>query len=201
MVLPPARSILLRSRSPRSRNPSDPLIADLIAEPRENSNKARIIQKDLDKHGTTPGCPRCSEIDVGNRLSKGTHSEACRHSFYDLFKSSDDSKWARAAYGLQRRISHRRDLYQPEHFPSSPVDLNQADMEPPPAKNPRRAGDNDHGPDADDEDDDDDLREPDPKRVRLDEGEELDSGYDPENAELFFDGEDDDVEQLSHPID
>ena len=81
------------------------------------------------------------------------------------------------------------------------MDLDQADTEPPLAKKPRHTGGNDHESDADDEDDDGDLQEPDRRRSRLDGGDELDSGYESDVAELFFDGEDDDAEQLSLLID
>ena len=54
--------------------------------------KVRITQKDIDKHGTTPGCSRCADLDLGNRLSTKTYSEACRQRFYNLFKASDDAK-------------------------------------------------------------------------------------------------------------
>ena len=81
-------------------DPAPRRVAPATRERREEvlRREVRITQKDIDKHGTTPGCSRCADLDLGNRLSKRTHSDACRQRFYDLFKASDDAKWARAAH-------------------------------------------------------------------------------------------------------
>lgn len=74
--------------------------------------RVRITRKDLDKYGTTPGCPRCADLDYGNHRTKKAHDEACRKRFYDLFKAADNAKWSQAAHDLQRRISRGGDLSQ-----------------------------------------------------------------------------------------
>ena len=76
------------------------------------------------------------------------------------------------------------------------MDLDQADVEPPPSKKPRRSN-AEHDSDADDEDD---IEESQPKRVRFDEGpESFDYGHDSEAKDLFA-PEDDEAESISHFI-
>ena len=62
------------ARSPDQEAPPPPPPAARDSGPR----RMRITRKDLNNYGTTPGCPRCAEIDFGNHLTKVAHSEACR---------------------------------------------------------------------------------------------------------------------------
>ena len=158
--------------------------------PAQGPRRVRITQRDLDNHETTPGCPRCADIDYGNHLSKKAHSEECRNRFYEIFKAKNDAKWARAAQDLQRRISRGGDLYHPDHFPQPSVDVSAADMDTPPAKKPRC---DTTGSKNGDEDDDEEPNEPDAKRVRLNGGDDEDED---DVAEIFGDFGDD--EHASH---
>ena len=156
------------------------------APPEYNGPKrVRITQRDLDKHQTTPGCPRCADLDYGNLLTKKAHNEECRDRFYKIFKAKNDAKWARAAQDLQRRISRGGDLYQPDHFPQPSVDVEAAteDLDPPPAKKLRREATGSDGGD----DDDEEPNEPDAKRVRLNGGDDEDED---DVAEIFGDFDD-----------
>ena len=74
--------------------------------PAQGPRRVRITQRDLDNHETTPGCPRCVDIDYGNHLSKKAHSEECRNRFYAIFKAKNDAKWATST----KDISWRRPL-------------------------------------------------------------------------------------------
>ena len=56
--------------------------------------RIRITRKDLDKYGTTPGCPRCADLDYGLHKPKKAHSEECRRRIDDCYRREEDAKWA-----------------------------------------------------------------------------------------------------------
>ena len=56
--------------------------------------RIRITRKDLDKYGTTPGCPRCADLDYGLHKSKKAHNEECRRRIYGCYRREEDAKWA-----------------------------------------------------------------------------------------------------------
>ena len=154
------------ARPARSSKPEPPLES-------LDPKRVRITRNDLDKFGTTAGCPRCIQHDLGNFHSKLAHSEECRSRIYAEYKAAADAKWARAAEDLQRRISRGGDLHVPDRPQSqSGPDLDPNEVEPPPTKKPRRRhGDPEHDSDADDEGYEipffDVRDEPDSKRVRF----------------------------------
>ena len=146
---PAGRPLPRDQRAARSEGPLPVIPPHLPSDPK----RVRITKRNIDKYGTTPGCPRCADLNFGNQRTKKTHNEACRKRFYALFKADSDAKWAQAAHAYQRRMSRGGDLHQPHgaNFasPASPVDLDE--VEPPPAKKSRREDLNAKESDADSE--------------------------------------------------
>ena len=52
----------------------------------------RITRKDLETHGFTEGCPRCTQIELGNCQTGSNHSVVCRARVYARMHATKDPK-------------------------------------------------------------------------------------------------------------
>ena len=52
-----------------------------------------ITKADLETFGTTPGCPRCTDIDFGRHKTTKNHSRECRLRMYLQYTEAGLPKW------------------------------------------------------------------------------------------------------------
>ena len=90
----------------------------------------RITRADLETVGTTPGCPRCPDIDSGQHKTTKNHSRECRPETYLQYKEADSPKW--------RAVKHLIETVTDEpNTQSIPHDTKESDALPPPRDQPR----------------------------------------------------------------
>ena len=90
----------------------------------------RITRADITSFGSTPGCPRCADIDYGLHQTKKSHSRECRLRMYMQYREHDSPKW--------RAVKH---LIEPNdvepNTPQEPRENQEHDDLPPPQDQPR----------------------------------------------------------------
>ena len=64
--------------------------------------KVRVTKLDIEKYGSSPGCPRCAKIDAGDLRTNIHHNDNCRRRFYQKYKEHGNKKWLKAAGDIQR---------------------------------------------------------------------------------------------------
>ena len=90
----------------------------------------RITRADLKAFGSSPGCPRCADIDYGLFQTKKSHSRECRLRMYLEYREHDSPKW--------RAVKHLLDPtdVEPNTRPALREPL-EVDELPPPQDQPR----------------------------------------------------------------
>ena len=84
--------------------------------------RVRITAKDLKKHGYTPGCPRCADLEYGKADSRKNHNDVCRARMYKKFEEEKNIKYVRVREEMRRAEQENR---PPPDF----VDLDSADYD------------------------------------------------------------------------
>ena len=84
--------------------------------------RVRITKLDLARHGFTPGCPRCAELELGRVDSVKNHNAVCRARMYNKFETEKHEKYT--------KVRAERDQAQRENSPMPNfVDLDAADYD------------------------------------------------------------------------
>ena len=68
------------------------------------SKRVRITQADLNKHGYSDGCPRCTDLSRGHHKTNKSHSEECSIRIYGEYETHDPSKWRLEIQQLQKKF-------------------------------------------------------------------------------------------------
>ena len=94
--------------------------------------RIRITRPDIERFGYTPGCPRCTAMEVGDHESTAGHNDTCRTRMYGEYKRTNHPKWRRAMAEAGLRVDS-----------SEPADSSREERRParddgPPPKAPRR---------------------------------------------------------------
>ena len=88
----------------------------------------RITRADLNAYGSTPGCPRCADIEYGLHQTKKSHSRECRLRMYLQYREHDSPKWRAVRHLLDPSDAQKKDL--------PPVDEERGQIDlPPPSQN------------------------------------------------------------------
>ena len=68
--------------------------------------RVRITKIDLARHGFTPGCPRCAELELGRVDSVKNHNAVCRARMYNKFETEKHEKYTkvRAIMNIVNRV-------------------------------------------------------------------------------------------------
>ena len=83
---------------------------DAVLEEVEGRRRLKIMRKDLEKHGYSPGCPKCRLTLAGDkdRARVGKHTEVCRKRIYDALRKDGAEKMRQAEH------DHRTERLDPE---------------------------------------------------------------------------------------
>ena len=62
-------------------------------EMRKMDRQLRITQIDLDRYGYSDGCPKCTDLRNGKKISSKPHNDQCRVRIYLHYKEDNHPKW------------------------------------------------------------------------------------------------------------